>query len=351
MPTKGFVRKNRGRTPARAGEDSGVSKGNGTNSPIEDEGASSAPPRSPRGRHKQSNSVRDPCEKNCLEKSPSPLSKTTGCASKSRAAETDVHQVLSTTLGKLRIRKTTRSESTAVINTIVENIIKYFKNRTDCFNQVTSLRTGSYYENVKVGQPDEFDVILAIRVPSVDLRPFGDDGAFYSVAVKNTRRHLLTDFLQGDGIVSASEMLAKFRAHVKNALKSTAMTDVQVERKKKGSPAVTLLVKENGLQISLDVVLGLEVHSAWPSFTKTGFLIEKWLGTKVKKDFRFKPFYLVPKYEGNGSDALDGIYAKDAWRISFSHVEKDILKYHGSAKTCCEAEGTKCCRYGLPPSV
>ncbi|XP_048858308.1 cyclic GMP-AMP synthase [Brienomyrus brachyistius] len=395
MSSKGIMRKGRGHDSgvskgAGANESSpignegascsGVSKGAGANesSPIGNEGASCAPTRSLRGRRKESNVVRDPCEIECLEKSPPPLSKTKGLITvKSRAGQDNgivrkkgaqaragkdsgvskgskikgltpkdnVTQVLLTTLDKLRIRKSPRSESTAVINTIVENIVKYLKRQTDCFRQVTSLRTGSYYENVKVGQPDEFDVILAIRVQSVDLREFGDDGAFYSVAVKEkSRGHPLADFLHGHGVVSASEMLAKFRTHVKNALDSTAMTDVQVERKRKGSPAVTLLVKKDGLQISLDVVLGLEVHSTWPPVTKSGFLIEKWLGTKVKKEFRFKPFYLVPKYEGNGSDAQDGICAKDAWRISFSHVEKDILKSHGSAKTCCEAQGTKCCR-------
>lgn len=39
-----------------------------------------------------------------------------------------------------------------------------------------------------------------------------------------------------------------------------------------------------------------------------------------------------------------GVVAKDAWRISFSHTEKHILKRHGHSKTCCEAQGMKCCR-------
>ncbi|KPP61227.1 cyclic GMP-AMP synthase-like [Scleropages formosus] len=123
--------------------------------------------------------------------------------------------------------------------------------------------------------------------------------------------------------------------------------DVEVKRKKKGCPAVTLQIMKSDMEfpISLDIVLGLEVHSSsWPSFTKDGCKIEKWLGSKVKRDFKFKPFYLVPKYEGKGNEAKEGVLAKDAWRISFSHVEKDILKNHGKVKTCCEKQGVQCCR-------
>ncbi|MFT7807114.1 cyclic GMP-AMP synthase-like [Arapaima gigas] len=197
----------------------------------------------------------------------------------------------------------------------------------------------------QICQPDEFDVMLAVPVHSVEIRQFDSEGAFYSVAIKErSRRHPLGQFALEDGVISASDMLAKFRKHIMNAVRKMGMTDVRVERKKKGCPAVTLLVKEEDLQIGLDIVLALEVRSCWPTFTKDGFKIEKWLGSKVKRDFKFKPFYLVPKYEGNGSEELDGVCARDAWRISFSHVEKEILKYHGSTKTCCEVGGTQCCR-------
>uniref|UniRef100_W5LY27 Mab-21-like HhH/H2TH-like domain-containing protein n=1 Tax=Lepisosteus oculatus TaxID=7918 RepID=W5LY27_LEPOC len=34
----------------------------------------------------------------------------------------------------------------------------------------------------------------------------------------------------------------------------------------------------------------------------------------------------------------------ECWRISFSHVEKEIFKNHGSSKTCCESYAKNCCR-------
>lgn len=70
-------------------------------------------------------------------------------------------------------------------------------------------------------------------------------------------------------------------------------------------------LEENGKAISIDFVLGLKVHRAsWPDFTKDGFKIEKWLGTKEKANMKRQPFYLVPKYEGKGNAEHDGVVAK-----------------------------------------
>lgn len=49
---------------------------------------------------------------------------------------------------------------------------------------------------------------------------------------------------------------------------------------------------------------------SWPAMTKDGFNIVDWLGTKVKKDFKLKPFYLVPKYVGKGWDEKEGVHAR-----------------------------------------
>ncbi|XP_023075013.1 cyclic GMP-AMP synthase isoform X4 [Piliocolobus tephrosceles] len=35
---------------------------------------------------------------------------------------------------------------------------------------------------------------------------------------------------------------------------------------------------------------------------------------------------------------------EETWRLSFSHIEKEILSNHGKSKTCCENKGMKCCR-------
>ncbi|XP_005811273.2 cyclic GMP-AMP synthase [Xiphophorus maculatus] len=252
-----------------------------------------------------------------------------------------VDSVLQSTLRKLKIRVKDKSDTSKVVNDFIENLIQHLKKETVCFQEVDEpLRTGSYYENLKISDPDEFDVMLPMPVERVQIEPFGENGAFYSVALKRGNSPLMK--FQPNDILSASEMLQEFRKEVKKFAKGfPAWT---IERKKGGCPAVTLTHKVGSVIISLDVVLCLKVKSSWPSFTSNGLKIDQWLGTKVKQEYKRKPYYLVPKYEGRGNVENDGVLNKDVWRVSFSHIEKDIIKKHGSEKTCCEREGASCCR-------
>ncbi|KTG46976.1 hypothetical protein cypCar_00010907 [Cyprinus carpio] len=255
-------------------------------------------------------------------------------------------KVLKATIDKLKIKKNERSNASSCVNDITDKVIAHLKRNTTWCEEIERLRTGSYYENVKICEPDEFDVMLTIPVERVDIQEFDEAGAFYSIALKRHQRHPLDRFLNEDKTIRASEMLSEFRDAVKKAVEKLPH-QIEIQRKKPKCPAVTLEVKmeENGMTISVDFVLGLKVHRAsWPDFTKYGFKIENWLGKKEKANMKHQPFYLVPKYEGKGDTEHDGVVAKDAWRISFSHVEKQILNKHGHSKTCCEEGGQKCCR-------
>ncbi|XP_065153612.1 cyclic GMP-AMP synthase [Paramisgurnus dabryanus] len=252
--------------------------------------------------------------------------------------------VLHATLEKLKIKKDERSKASSRVNEMTNTVISHLKQKMSWCADIESLTTGSYYENVKICEPNEFDVMLTIPVERVDIQKFNKSGAFYSVALKrHPNKHPLARFLNEDMTIRASEMLNEFRDGVKEAVESLSYK-IDVQRKKLKCPAVTLQITENGNPISIDFVLGLKVHGSWPDYTRDGFQIERWLGTKVRTDLKRLPYYLVPKYEGKGNDEHDGVVAKDVWRISFSHVEKDIMKRHGHSKTCCESKGQKCCR-------
>ncbi|XP_034753716.1 cyclic GMP-AMP synthase isoform X2 [Etheostoma cragini] len=268
-----------------------------------------------------------------------PKPTTKACVPQERC-EDKVNSILNKTLENLKIKRDDRSGAAEVINTIVKTISMHLKQNTQCFKEVEELRTGSYYENLKISNPDEFDIMLTIPVDRVKVNPFGDDGAYYSVELKRGKSPLQT--FQKTNTLSASEMLKEFREEVKKCVKQ--FPEWEVTRKKKGCPAVTLITTVQSTTISLDVVLSIMVKSSWPPFTKEGIKIDGWLGTKVKKEYKQKPYYLVPKHEGNGNVENDGVLAKDTWRVSFSHVEKAILKNHGSEKTCCEKAGAQCCR-------
>lgn len=71
--------------------------------------------------------------------------------------------------------------------------------------------------------------------------------------------------------------------------------EVTVARKKAGSPAITLQIKNPPSEISVDIILTLEVQHSWPLSTQGGLKIEQWLGKKVKRDMRFRSLYLVAK--------------------------------------------------------
>ncbi|XP_073691108.1 cyclic GMP-AMP synthase [Garra rufa] len=254
-------------------------------------------------------------------------------------------KVLKATIERLKIKKSERSNASACVNAITDKVIAFLKQNVTWCEDIERLRTGSYYENLKICEPDEFDVMLTIPVERVDIQKFDEAGAFYTVALKrHPNKHPLDVFLNEDKTIQASEMLNEFRDAIKKVLDKLSY-QIEIQRKKPRCPAVTLEIKENGKTISVDFVLGLKVHAAaWPSFTTDGFKIENWLGKKEKTKMKRQPFYLVPKYEGKGNTEHDGVVAKDAWRISFSHVEKEILKRHGHSKTCCEVGGQKCCR-------
>ncbi|CAJ1066710.1 cyclic GMP-AMP synthase [Xyrichtys novacula] len=258
-----------------------------------------------------------------------------------REDKTPKASVLKKTLEKLKIKPQARSDASEVVNKLVEAVSTHLKKNTKSFEEVERpLPTGSYYENLKISDPDEFDVMMPIPVERVIVEPFGDDGAFYSVALKRGNSPLKK--FQEEDILSASKMLEEFRDEIKKCAKD--FPEWKLSRKKKRCPAVTLTTEVNSVTISLDVVLCIMVKSQWPLFTTDGLQIEKWQGTKEKQAYRRKPYYLVPKYQGRETEEKNGVLAKDTWRVSFSHVEKDLIKKHGSEKTCCETGGERCCR-------
>ncbi|KAK6474380.1 cyclic GMP-AMP synthase-like [Huso huso] len=118
-----------------------------------------------------------------------------------------------------------------------------------------------------------------------------------------------------------------------------------LERQNPGCPAITLSLLNNKAEvdISLDLVPALEIPSCqgWPEATKKGLKIEDWLGKKSRRAYTSQSFYFVPKKpKGRGLSEE----AKESWRISFSHIEKQMIKNHGKNKTCCETPATTCHR-------
>ncbi|XP_059971099.1 cyclic GMP-AMP synthase isoform X2 [Mesoplodon densirostris] len=160
-------------------------------------------------------------------------------------------------LEKLRLSRLEISAATEVVNSITDHLLRRLQSSKSEFKGVALLRTGSYYERVKISAPNEFDVMFKLEVPRIQLEEYCNSAAHYFVKFKrNPKGNPLGQFLEGE-ILSASKMLSKFRKIIKEEIKN----------------------------------------------------IEE-----------------------------------ETWRLSFSHIEKEILKNHGQSKTCCEIDGVKCCR-------
>ncbi|XP_051775566.1 cyclic GMP-AMP synthase isoform X2 [Erpetoichthys calabaricus] len=254
----------------------------------------------------------------------------------------DLNRILLKVLDSIKIRQTDKSEASKQVNDLMKEILSQLKELG-----VSQQNTGSYYEFVKISEANEFDFMLTMPVDRVKLETFGEEVAFYHVSLKRNAKKELENFVVDETTLSANLMLTEFRKEIKKILRKSKV-DAHLQRKKPGCPAITLSLKnakENGKDIEVDIVPGLEVHSSWPPATNEGFKkIDTWLGTKVKRTLKQEPFYLVPKYVGDGTTKRNGVLAKDVWRISSSNIEKKILKEHGQTRTCCEAHGVKCYR-------
>ncbi|XP_059325576.1 cyclic GMP-AMP synthase [Ammospiza nelsoni] len=259
-------------------------------------------------------------------------------------------------LSRLSLLREDVSEASTLVNTVVRHLVQAIRDRESCFSSMEQQSAGSYYERVKISEPNEFDIMLVIPIKQnandstrLQLDESDDTGAYYYVSFKRgpIERGWLK-FLEEDGKLSASKMIQALRDIIKQEVRNIRGMEVTVARKKAGSPAITLQIKKPPLEISVDIILTLKAQQSWPPSTQAGLKIEQWLGTKKRRDFRLTPIYLVAKQNKRekvlrGTSNMDN---RNTWRLSFSHIEKDMIKNHGNSKTCCESNGPKCCRKG-----
>ncbi|NXE82537.1 CGAS synthase, partial [Cochlearius cochlearius] len=223
-----------------------------------------------------------------------------------------------------------------LVNQVVSQLIQAIRSKDGCFSSIQRLGAGSYYEHVKISEPNEFDIMLVMPVARLQLDESDDTGAYYYLSFKrNPKEKYFLKFLDEEKKLSALKMLQALREIIKQEVKNIT------SKKKVGSPAITLQIKNPPADISVDIILTLEVQQSWPPSTQDGLKIEQWLGRKVRGEFRNRTLYLVAK-----QNKREKVPRGNTWRLSFSHIEKAMMNNHGSSKTCCEADGPKCCRKG-----
>ncbi|XP_057210929.1 cyclic GMP-AMP synthase [Triplophysa rosa] len=249
----------------------------------------------------------------------------------------------------LRLRKTDQQRAVRIVNHLIDSLVDFLKNNEDqaFFKEVSVLTSGSYYEMVKINKPNEFDIMLKLKVPRVTLSALEEyDGLFYSVKLYKSTRLNVQHFLLEDGrTISATKIKKEMHRLVRKFLGNYKGEGCWVmHRLQLTSPAITLELKPQNEEedvLSLDIVPALEVLQGWPQAARAGPDIDRWLGKRCRRNFTSKAVYFVPK--GPKAKNLKD-EAKESWRISFSHIEKEMIQYHGNKRTCCEGPSNKCCR-------
>lgn len=194
--------------------------------------------------------------------------------------------------------------------------------------------TGSYYEKLRVSQPNEFDTMLVFdshritkffnieynfRDPSTML--------FAKLLFKDhilKGRELWGAFLTADGkYLSPTKLLRHFFSSVCKAVKLLARDQRhRVSNVRQNGPAVTLKIDE---KIEFDLVLSIEIlewprcASGWGNFSSKG----SWPTKHQVEEIRISQpkCYLVAK----PCDAERSLDSRVFWRISFSEAEKKLL--------------------------
>uniref|UniRef100_A0A673LF22 Uncharacterized protein n=1 Tax=Sinocyclocheilus rhinocerous TaxID=307959 RepID=A0A673LF22_9TELE len=235
----------------------------------------------------------------------------------------------------LRLRKLDQQNAVKIVNHLIDSLLEFLKNNDDqpFFREVSVLTSGSYYEMVKINKPNEFDIMLKLKVPRLVLSELEKyQGLFYKINLfKATRTEIQHFLLEDERTVSATKIKAEMHRLVRKFINNHFQGWV-IRRNLINSPAVTLEFKPKEKVddvMSVDIVPTLEVPQGWPQAAREGLNIDKWLGKKCRRQFVSKAVYFVPK-RPKGRNLKD-----DA---------KEMMQYHGNKKTCCESHSNKCCR-------
>uniref|UniRef100_A0A8C5WLE5 Cyclic GMP-AMP synthase n=1 Tax=Leptobrachium leishanense TaxID=445787 RepID=A0A8C5WLE5_9ANUR len=244
---------------------------------------------------------------------------------------------------KLSLKKDDISAAALIVNDVLTRILKSDAiTKNPIFAKIEAMKTGSYYEGLKIFRPNEFDIMLKIPIKHrLELEQSDESGAFYRLSLKRLpASDPWNKYIHKESKnILQSTVINNLRKIVKAVLGKT--DNIKIIRKNHNSPAITFEINNKHETISVDLVLALEVQKNWPEKTNEGMKIGSWLGKKTKKDYRKEKIYFVAKKPRGVCNTKD---LDDVWRLSFSNIEKKILTNHGHSKTCCERNEQKCCR-------
>ncbi|KAH0631146.1 hypothetical protein JD844_005298 [Phrynosoma platyrhinos] len=167
----------------------------------------------------------------------------------------------------------------------------------------------------------EFEVMLRISVPDCIqyTEVEGYSGLFYTLTLLRKSRSFPAALLLEDGrTISPRNVMEEFWKHVDHF--ANAFYSVMLDN-------------QGAKCLSVSLIPALEMVGPWPCLRKAKEILEE----KELLLPLMRVFYFVAKQS-------PGKHNKETWRISFSHVEKEILNRHGSPQACRRYHRKECCR-------
>ncbi|XP_068085014.1 cyclic GMP-AMP synthase-like receptor isoform X2 [Anabrus simplex] len=249
----------------------------------------------------------------------------------------DYHKLdapLSEILSSMKLKDDERKEANKYLIEIIENEVIPAMQDVDEFFKIVYKRltpSGSYYENLKISKPNEFDrnVELAIPFKDIEVR----SSSFYGyVQVKcngdkkrfaEKGEKILKNWLDSDGMLKRNEVLQWMQSVMDRALCKKPIENVKIFPSRHG-PAITLtiIVKSSSgkeLEFCVDLV---------PVFS---FDEAHWPKPPVRQPFINLPDFpktwcIVPKEVPNNPEETTH------WRISFYDQERRLMNGYNAMK-------------------
>lgn len=189
---------------------------------------------------------------------------------------------------------------------------------------------GSYYENLRVGHPSEFDINLELQLPisesHIEIQTTGTEHGFAKIKVNaqfQTRaseavKRKIESWLE-DGYLCRDKIIQWLQGIVDKVLKTVRWPqNIKVMRNMSG-PAVTLNVQENTKQFAVDLV---------PVFC---FGTNRWPPRPTRQlsslPWQFSPnlkWCVVPKSPRRDSPTQNSVF-RYQWRMSFYMHEREMM--------------------------
>lgn len=238
----------------------------------------------------------------------------------------------------------------AFLQLVIDTLIKDMKETDSLFRKMYKkiIYCGSFYKGTKIGEPNEFDLNVILKIPInyyyinfypispgyVELFITDNIRAYDTVQIhhlthkeKKTLDRLITDNILNPNcfrswIKSIVDQVINKLPGFRNERELLVNNSFKAKiRKSESGPAITLIINvpDQNECISVDLVPALSFNIAFAERLTTKF--------HILQKRRNKEWFAIPIPERDSY-----FETRFRWRLSFSHQENEILEMYGSVK-------------------